>query len=181
MSNTIVAKRYADALFQLANEKGVAVDIYEQLPVVKEVFETNDQLVALINNPRITITQKMDLINDTFNQVHPFILNTLKLLAQRQRLNSVLAVIDEFVRFFNEANGIAVVNIESVRELSIDEQQNLENMFKKQLNKSKVVIKNEIDPSIIGGIKARVGNTIYDGSIKGKLNRLENQIVSASK
>ncbi len=75
---------------------------------------------------------------------------------------------------------MATATVYSVRELTDVEKTELENSFKKKFNKKSVAIENIVDPSIIGGLKIRVGNTIYDGSISGKLNRIKNRLVSQS-
>jgi len=181
MNEAVVAKRYAEALFQLAKEKGSIAEVQEQLTVVKEVLNENAQFVEVIQTPSISQDRKLQAIDETFKSAHPFVLNLLKVLTERQRLNIATEVVDAYANLYNEENGVAVVTVQSVRELSEDEQASLKEIFKNQLSKQEVIIKNEIDPSILGGIKAKVGNTIYDGSVSDKLNRLRNQIVSATK
>lgn len=77
---------------------------------------------------------------------------------------------------YNEANGIAVANVYSVRELTETERENIANSLKQQLKKKEVKLNNKIDPSVLGGLKIRVGNTIYDGTISGKLNQMRHNI-----
>jgi|SRR5690625_4807646 len=181
MSEAVVAKRYADALFQLANEKNNVEKLINELKVVKEVFQNDKQLIDFLNHPRIKNDDKMKLIDEAFGKFEKDVTNTLKLLVERHRINNVSAIIDDFVDFYNEANGIAAATVYSVRALSDDEKNNLEASFKKQMNKKSVSIKNVVDPSLLGGMRIRVGNTIYDGSISTKLNRMKHNIISASK
>lgn len=181
MSEAVVAKRYADALFQLANEKNNVDTINEQLKVVKEVVDKEEQMLKFLNHPRITKEDKLTLIENVFGQFEQNLKNLLKLLVERNRINLVSTIIDDFDAYYNEANKIAAATVYSVRALSEDEQNKLETSFKEQLDKESVSINNIVDPSIIGGMRIRVGNTIYDGSISNKLNRLKQNIVSASK
>src|SRR5690625_2777260 len=177
----VVAKRYADALFQLANEKNNSEIIQKELHTVQEVFQNNKKLITILNHPRVNKDEKMNLINDAFNGLNKEIVNLIKLLVERHRINSIVSVIEHYNHLFNEANGIASATVYSVRPLTEPETTELEASFKKQFDKSSITINNIVDPSVIGGMKIRVGNTIYDGSISGKLNRIKNKLVSVSK
>src|SRR5690625_639349 len=121
MSEAVVAKRYADALFQLASEKNNEEELVAELQVIQTVFQNNQKLVDLLHHPRISGAEKMDLINEAFGQFHKDVLNTLKILVQRNRIRLVPSIIDHFVYLYNEAKGIAVATVYSVSE-SIDEE-----------------------------------------------------------
>src|SRR5690625_2516713 len=176
----VVAKRYAEALFQLATEKNIAEQLISELGTVKKVFAQDKQLLEFLNHPRIRLEKKKALIDDAFTSCNNVILNTLKLLVERHRLTHIVAIIDQFVHFYNEANGIATATVYSVRPLTDEEKTSLENSFKKKLNKDSITFINKTDDSLIGGIRIRIGNTIYDGSISGKLNRMKQRLTSAN-
>jgi|SRR5690625_2033663 len=180
MSEAVVAKRYADALFQLASEKNSVDKLLTELNIVKEVFQSDKQFIDFLNHPRISNDEKMKLIDEAFKENDQDVINTLKILVERHRMNEITSIVDAFVNQYNEANGIAAATVYSVRELSDDEKAQVEASLKAQLNKQQVTITNKIDPSLLGGMRIRVGNTIYDGSISGKLNRIKHNIGSAS-
>lgn len=180
MSETVVAKRYADALFQLASEKNKAEKLVAELKLVKEVFEHDKKTLNFLNHPRVSLQDKIKLIDDAFKTNDKDVVNTLKILIERHRINQIATIVDEFVHLYNEANGVAAVTVYSVRALTDEEKAQLQASFKTQFNKKSLTIENEIDPSLIGGIRIRVGNTIYDGSISGKLHRMKQSIVSAT-
>ncbi len=176
----VVAKRYADALFKLATEKNQAETIQQELTIVQEVFANNPKWATMLNHPRVSKDEKMDMINKAFEKTNQQIVNMIKLLIERNRIESIQAVIGHYDELYNEANGMAHATVYSVRSLTSEEKTQLETSFKKQLNKKSMTIDNVVDPSIIGGMKIKIGNTIYDGSISGKLNRLKNSLVSVS-
>ena len=180
MSETVVAKRYADALFQLATEKGIDEKLISELQTVKEVFLAEKQLNDFLNHPRVTNDQKLQLIDTSFASLDKYVQNTLKLLVERHRANVIPAIVDEYVNLYNEARNTAVATVYSTRALTDDEKAKLEVSFKTRFNKEQIKIENEVDPSLIGGMKIRVGNTIYDGSIQGKLNRMKNKFSAES-
>ena len=177
---TVVAKRYAEALFQLATEKNIADQLISELGTVKDVFEKDEQLIDFLSHPRIKLQDKKQLIDEAFKSQNVTVLNTLKILVERHRLSEIVAIIDHYNHLYNEANGIATATVYSVRPLSDDEKASLEDSFKAKLNKGSITFTNEIDENLIGGVRIRIGNTIYDGSISGKLNRLKGNLTSAN-
>jgi len=177
---SVVAKRYAEALFQLATEKNIADQLISELGTVKEVFENDKQLVEFLSHPRINLQTKQALIDEAFKSYNKTVINTLKILVERHRLTEIVAIVDQYIHLYNEANGIATATVYSVRTLSDDEKTSLENSFKQKLNKDSITFTNKVDPSLLGGVRIRIGNTIYDGSISGKLNRMKNNLTSAN-
>lgn len=180
MSEAVVAKRYADALFQLGNEQGKIEQLVEEFHVLKEVFETNSKLLTFLTHPRVNNAEKKQFIDEVFHDFSSDVVHTLKILAERHRIEIVPDIIDHFIHSVNDAKGIAEATVYSVRELTGAEKQELENTFAKRFNKQAIKLDNIVDPSIVGGIKLRIGNTIYDGTISGKLKRIERNIVTAN-
>ncbi|MGN8646399.1 F0F1 ATP synthase subunit delta [Gracilibacillus sp. HCP3S3_G5_1] len=180
MSKTNVAKRYAEALFQIGQEKETIDFLETELATVKEVFQTNKAFLPFLQHPKVETEKKKQLLNEAFAGFSKDVLHTLSLLVDRHNEAIVPDVVDHFITFANEAKGVKEATVYSVRALSDAEKQEIENVFTQKLNAKSLKINNEIDPSVIGGVKIRVGNTVFDGSIKGKLDRLERQIARAN-
>ncbi|GGM32592.1 ATP synthase subunit delta [Paraliobacillus quinghaiensis] len=180
MSKALIAKRYAEALFQLAQKKEIVDSIESELLIVKEVFQQNPDFNTFLENPSLDGLKKKQLIDQAFKDFSQEVHNTLKLLIDRHNEEVVPAIVDGFVALANELKGIGVATVYSVRKLSEDEKQQLATVFAKKLSLNSLKIDNVVDPSVIGGIKLKVGNTVYDGSVKGKLERIERNIVSVN-
>lgn len=176
----VVANRYADALFELGIEKNILDQYVEELNTVKDVFSDNEQLDTFLKHPSIKNKTKKQLLEEAFTGLHVDILNTLKLLVERSRTEMVLAIIDHFIQLVNDRKGIAEAKVFSVRELSQSEQVELQATFAKRFNKSDIHLVNIVDPGLLGGMKVQVGNTIFDGTVKNKLRRIERKIVTAN-
>src|SRR5699024_11963527 len=86
-----------------------------------------------------------------------------------------------YIQLLNGAKGIAEATRHSVPPLSNPERSALVKNLAKRLNKSTINLQNIVDTSVLGGLKIRVGNTIFDGSLSGKLKRIERNIVTANK
>ncbi|WP_373893969.1 F0F1 ATP synthase subunit delta [Virgibacillus natechei] len=176
----VVASRYADALFQLGEDKANLEKLVEDFQIVHEVFQNNEQLHTFLTHPRINNEKKKQLLVEAFQGLSTDALNTLKLLVDRRRTEIIPSIIDHFIQLVNDAKEIAEATVYSVRELSDDERSQLETTFAKRFNKKAIKLKNVVDTSIIGGIKIRIGNTIYDGSVSGKLSRIARNIGTAN-
>lgn len=179
MSKEIVAQRYAVALFQLAKEKGILEQVEQDLRLVTEVFQTEKELLPFLKHPKVEISKKKELLKTAFSSISTEVQNTLFMLVDRHREEVIPALVDSFFAKSFEERQIAEAKVYSVKALSEEEMSALSELFAKKIGKSKLLIDNIVDKSLIGGVKLRIGNRIYDGSVSGKLERIERQLVSA--
>jgi F-type H+-transporting ATPase subunit delta len=178
MSKGIVAKRYAVALFQLAKEQNTIDQIENELLVVKEVFTTNKDLIDVLNHPKVTNKAKKSIVKESFASLSKEVVNTLFLLVDRHRVDIVTDVVDYFVQNANKARGTEDAIVYSVRPLTENELSSISTSFAKKVGKTSLRLQNVVDKKLLGGVKLRIGNRIYDGSVSGKLERLERQLVA---
>ncbi|RHW37192.1 F0F1 ATP synthase subunit delta [Neobacillus notoginsengisoli] len=177
MSTTIISKRYAVALFKLAEEKGLLDTIEEEIRVVKDVFSSNKELNAVLHSPRLSLDEKKAIVKGAFTTLNPYLLNTLMILIDRHRDSEIPGVAEGFIELANEARGIAEATVYSVRPLSDEERIALSASFAARVGKNALRIENIVDTDLLGGIKVRIGNRIFDGSLRGKLDRLERRLL----
>ena len=177
MMGSMVARRYALALFQLAGEQQLIDTVEEELRVVKEVFFVNKDLTAVLESPKVSREKKKTILSSAFASVNPLVLNTLMLLVDRHRENEIMDVANEFSELANEERGIEAANVYSVRPLSDEERTALSVSFAKKIGKKSLQIENIVESDLLGGIKVRIGNRIFDGSLRGKLDRLERTLL----
>ncbi|RDI41583.1 F0F1 ATP synthase subunit delta [Falsibacillus pallidus] len=177
MSSEAVAKRYALALFQLATEQNQLDSVEEELRVVKKILIENPGFGQILSSPKLPLVQKKEILKDTFQGASPFVMNTLMILTDRHRSAYIPAVADSFIELANEAKGIADAVVYSIRELTEDEKQAVSAAFAPKVGKTQLNIQNIIDTNLLGGVKVRIGNRIFDGSLRGKLDRLERELV----
>ena len=177
MSNTVVAKRYADALFQIAKEQKQIDRLEGEMRTLKEVFLTNKELTSFFEHPKVSMESKKDAIKVAFATMSPSIQNLLMVLVERHRENIVANLADEFILMVNEYTGVVDAKVYSVRPLSKQEQEGISKVFAQKIGKQALRIENIVDSSLLGGIKLRIGNRIYDGTVAGKLERLERRLL----
>lgn len=178
MSNGIVAKRYALALFELAKENN-AIDQFEnELTIVKQVFSTNKELFEVFNHPKVSLDAKKTILKESLTGLSQHVVNTLLILVERHRMSIVTDLADHFVSLANEVRGTEDATVYSVRPLKENELSGISSVFASKIGKTSLRLQNIVDKSLIGGIKLRIGNRIYDGSVSGKLERIERQLVA---
>lgn len=177
MSNdTIVAKRYARALFDLAKSHNQVAQVEEDLKAVVGSIQGNPDLEKLLNHPNIDATKKTKLLSTLFQgKVADMVLNTLCLLVERRRDAILTDLLNDYVKIANESLGQAVAVVSAPLALSSAESQQIVARFS-QLTGKKIQVQHVIDPSLLGGIQVRIGDRLYDGSLSGKLQRLQKSL-----
>lgn len=178
MSRNVVAERYGLALFQLAQEKNLIPTIENELRAVKKALDENKGFITLLSSPKLSVEEKKKVLEEVFPKVSPLVSNTLKILINRHRQNDITDVAQSFIHFANEENGIAEATVYSVRPLTADESKAVSEAFAPQVGKQSLNIENVVDSNLLGGLRIRIGNRIFDGSLQGKLNRLERTLMS---
>ncbi|WP_054942297.1 F0F1 ATP synthase subunit delta [Paenibacillus ihuae] len=171
--STVVAKRYAKALYSAAVEKGITLEVEEQLKAVVEVLHFDEEVKRFILAPRISQSDKLKVLRTVLqDKLSDVVLNTVEMLVERGRTDIFADLLEAYVKIEGDALGIGDATVYSTYVLSQEEQDNVANEFS-QLTKRKIRITNLVDKSLLGGLKVVIGDTLYDGSLSGKLTRLE--------
>lgn len=177
MSNSTVAKRYALALFELAQEKNLLAEVGADLKELTKVVESSPELLTLLGAPKFSIERKKQIIAEIFAGSTPAFLHTIQLLVEKKRINEVKQLAEAYVDLAAAAQGTAEATVYSTRPLSAEESESISAAFAKRVGKQSLTITNEIDPSLIGGVRIQIGNHIYDSSVASKLERLKRELI----
>ncbi|WP_312470455.1 F0F1 ATP synthase subunit delta [Neobacillus sp.] len=178
MSSSMVAKRYALALFRIAKEQQLLGVIEEELRVVKEVVGYNPEFKALLKSSKLSLDKKKEILTQAFATINVYVLNTLLILIDRHREDQIIDVANEFIQLANDEMGIAEAEVHSTRALTDAERDGLSAVFAAKVGKKSLRIENIVDSNLLGGLRLRIGNRIYDGSLRGKLDRLERKLLT---
>lgn len=173
-----VGYRYAYAMFELAQEQGTLVETLEDLEVVSQVFADTNLLDEGFRHPKITNDQKKDILKAAFSgKVSTHVLHLLFLLIDNKRINVLDPVTDNYKQLANEARGIAEATVSSAKTLTKDENATIADVFAKRAGKAQLIIKNIVDADLIGGLRVRIGDTVYDGSVANQLARIQARMI----
>jgi len=167
------AKRYAKALFEASRDNNSVNQVSEDLGSAVRLLQDNPELETLFKHPNVDTAAKTELLRKLFGgQLSDITVNTLALLVERGRSELIPVVYGQFIKIANAALGRAEAIVYSPKALTAEESTAVAARFSNLTGKN-VIVTNILDPELLGGIKVRIGDTLYDGSLSGKLERLE--------
>lgn len=172
-----IVRRYAAALFRSA-QGADAVDLVESdLGLITYTFESNPMLGEAAQSPLIPADKKREIVTSIFrNKIHEVTLFYLYLLIDNRREDVITETEREYIDLANESRGIISAEVTAAVELTEDETHRLKSRLSEIAGKH-VTLEVTIDTSIIGGLVVRIGDTVMDGSIKGHLQRIKEELI----
>lgn len=174
MARRIYARRYAQAVFEIALETEELDGWQSDLRKITSLGE-DATFIALLESPRFHFADKARLLRERLGDISPLALNLVYLLVTRGRLSTVGEIADEYQRLLDSYRGIEHVEVTTAIPLDDKDKLRLEERFSAAVGK-KVVLKSEVDSSLIGGIIARIGDKLLDGSTRSKLEALKREL-----
>jgi F-type H+-transporting ATPase subunit delta len=171
------ARAFADVVMTAKNQIDPARALQE-LHSIEALFKESDPLRRVMENPSIPGDRKRAVLDalttrlGTTRQVRNFV----AVLTDHQRLPLFSDILKQVERELDERQGLAEAQVSSARQLSDAEKKMLEAEITRMTGK-KVRAKYEQDASLLGGAVVQVGSTIYDGSVKGQLEKIREQLV----
>lgn len=168
-----VARRYAEALVEVASKADLLDQIEQELRGIVETVASDPTLAGVLADPKVTPEKKKSILEGLFSgQINTYLLNTLKILVDKKRTDYLKDILDQYVDLANESRGIAVAHVTAAHELDAAACEELKSRLKKLTGKE-IKLDIHIDPNIIGGAKVRIGDTVIDASVEGRLSGLE--------
>lgn len=169
-----VANRYADAVFSLGKESGTLDQWSIDLARLGELMR-EPSAAAYLNSPSVSRQKKTELVNRVLEDAQPEARNLAQMLVERHRLDIVPALIEEFEAAVLAERGIAIANVTTAVELPEAEINRIKERLSQVVNKD-IEMRVTVDPAIIGGVVAQVGDTLIDGSVSSQLRRLRDRL-----
>lgn len=171
-----VAKKYAGALFLSVKEKNLFDAAYEQFNQLKVLVAKDKSLVNFLSAPQVTDENKKKLIRDVFSsRLERLFVEFLVVLVDKNRINFLVEIIDEFDRLVEAERGIGRATVITALKLNDAERSSLINKLAAKTN-LEIILEEKVDPSILGGMIIVLHNEIIDGSIRHELDLLEEQL-----
>ncbi|MGM0823165.1 MAG: F0F1 ATP synthase subunit delta [Pseudomonadota bacterium] len=166
-----VARPYAKAAFEYARDHE-ALDSWSKALEILSYAVTDSDAHRVLSSPKLEAEQKAELLAGTLlDQGDDALRRFLDNLADEGRLNALPSIADQFERMRAEYEKRVEVTVTSAYKLDSKQKTKLKNALKKRLNRE-ISITTQVDKSLIGGVILRTGDTVIDGSVRGRLNRL---------
>ena len=170
--STETSKRYARALFEVANESSELVKTENSLIEFLNIYDSSFELVNFLKNPTQSNKNQLEAINIISNKLtfSKNLNNFMSLLVKKKRIFFVKKIIQNFLKLCSEKRNELKASLVSSKILSEEELNEISSQFSQSIG-SKIKFEYRVDESLIGGVKIQLGSLMVDTSIKNKLNK----------
>jgi F-type H+-transporting ATPase subunit delta len=175
----VVANRYARALADVVARSGDYRRVLQELQDFVSAYRETLELQQVFASPAVALPQKMKVLEAIGQKLgqSPVTLNFLRVLLANYRMPLLEEAVQAYRKIANERLGIAQVTLSSASDLSDAERERAAARFR-ELTGKHVEIEFRIDSELLGGILAQIGSTVYDGSVRGNLARMREQLMA---
>jgi F-type H+-transporting ATPase subunit delta len=181
MTSRAAAIRYARALFDVAQKEGDVQQAGRDLKEFAELVASNEALARALASPAVPVQKKRALVEALVTHagsISPIVSKLLLLLADRDRLMLLPDIVASYEHRLMDQAKVVRGEVLTAIQLPVERLQSLQQSLSTATGRQ-VQLENRVDPSIIGGAIARIGSTVYDGSVTTQLEKLKQQLVEA--
>lgn len=171
-----LARRYVQPLFEVALEKGELEGIYNDVALLDRTLKESPDLWNFLANPSIGRQAKKTLVEKIFADCCIYTLNFLKVVIDKNRPEVLRAAYHIFTGMLNVHRGVIPGVVESAVPLDDADLSYIKRILESRFE-SRLELKQRVDPVLLGGVRVRIGNTVIDGSVKGRLERLKTALI----
>ncbi|WP_268913276.1 ATP synthase F1 subunit delta [Lentilactobacillus sp. SPB1-3] len=171
--NITSAKKYAKAMLDALKDQNKLDEEYSELVEVRKIFKENPSLASILESSQTSADQKQSLLKPILENGSDFLINLFNIIDEYQRYTEVVTIIDEFGKLYNKENSIVTAEVTSAVELDNDQQSKIADAFANRIGAKKVVLNTRVDSDIIGGIVLRSEDTLIDGSVKARIEKVK--------
>jgi len=176
MSDIIIARRYAQALRQEADESGITEKVDADVALIRESLTASGELLRFFESPVISREKKSTVVRKLFEgRIEALTLRFLLLMVEKQREQIFPQVVQAYADARDEQLGIVNVSVRVAKTMSEEEETQLSSTIEKMIEK-RVRLQTLIDGSLLGGLVVRIGDTLYDGSFANQLKSLRERL-----
>ena len=179
MARRLYSRRYSQAVFEIALEKQELDRWQSDLRKIASLSE-DATFIALLQSPRLRFEDKAKLLAELLSDINPLALNLVYLLVARGRLDTAGEIAGEYQQLLDSYRGIEQAEVTTAIPLDDEDRLKLARRLGAVVGKE-VVLKSEVDSSLIGGIIVRIGGKLVDGSTRSQLQTLKRELVGAGR
>lgn len=179
MKEIIIAKRYARALIALAKENNNIESVGNELVLFIQNTQTNAKMLATLTNTAHDLTSRLSILTKVTEKLGLTSLTTrfLKLLVKKRRIDIMDNIHEEYTKLAHKEMSLAEMIVTSATALSDAQYDELTTHFTNK-TKKKIILKKNINPTVLGGVIVQMGDHVYDYSLKRQLNELKEKMTN---
>jgi len=168
------ARRYAQAVFEIALEAKELEKWQADLQIIVSLTGDAD-IAAFLESPRVNFEGKVGLLSDYLKEIRPLALKLVQLLITKGRIDLVSEIGEEYQRLLDSYHGIEQAEVITAVTLTGGDEKAIARHLEAVMEKN-LVLKTEVDPGLLGGVVARIGGKLLDGSTRSKLDALKREL-----
>ncbi len=167
---------YGKSLYDLAASEMISDEIMKQLEMVQDLFRENEDYIRLLLEPSIAKKERLALLDQAFGEaLHPYVLNFLKILTEKGILREFHSCVETYRSLYCKDQGIADAKVTSAAALEPEQLKLLREKLESMSGK-RVLLRQRVDPSVLGGLLVEMDGRQYDGTVKGRLSDLRRKL-----
>jgi F-type H+-transporting ATPase subunit delta len=173
----ILARRYATALINLAQQANSLDKVGGDLRDFAESWEQSRELRGVFENPNVGVATRRQILRDLAAQsgMEPLLRDTLLLLSDRGRMNQLPGLVEAYEQLLEARSGRVRAEVITASELPAAYFAELQKVLERVTGKQ-VTVAARVDPSLLGGVVTRIGDQVFDGSLSNRLNELKQEL-----
>ena len=163
---------YGKALFLITEEDGTTEKVVGDVKTARAAFASNPDYSKLLDTPALPKDERVSLVDRAFSGLDGSLVNLIKILTEKRLAYDFCTVADAYLALYDESRGIERVEAVTAIPLTAEQEATLAKKLGEKLGKT-IIVKNIVDPSILGGMKLRYSGLQLDGSVKTRLDKFE--------
>ncbi|NQT47947.1 MAG: ATP synthase F1 subunit delta [Chloroflexi bacterium] len=174
MAKGVSGRRHAQAVFEISLENNTLDEWQTDLEMMSNVLG-NPEVAALLENPKLDFGKKRQVLQSILPDVAPAAMNLACLLVAKNRLRILPGLLAEFRRLVNAYHGREEAEVITAVPIGDEERKKIETDLS-AISGKEVMVSSRVDPDILGGLVARLGDKLIDGSIRTRLRELRRSL-----
>ena len=172
MDKEAIAKRYASAIYDIAESSDKIGEIREALNILAENYNEDEEFKVFLLDPSIKYDEKVKYLHKSFDFISEDAFKILNYLVKKGRVSLAEKIKDSYLKIYYEKNNKILVNATFTKELSDNQREALMKKLEEKYKK-KIVLNLSVDEELIGGGIIKIGNKVIDGSIKSQIENIK--------
>ena len=172
MDKEAIAKRYASAIYDIAESSDKIGEIREALNILAENYNEDEEFKVFLLDPSIKYDEKVKYLHKSFDFISEDAFKIINYLVKKGRVSLAEKIKDSYLKIYYEKNNKILVNATFTKELSDNQRKALMKKLEEKYKK-KIVLNLSVDEKLIGGGIIKIGNKVIDGSIKSQIENIK--------
>ena len=169
---TELAREYGDGLYALAAEENISAEILSQLKVLARCFREQPDFVRLLGNMSLSKEERVKILDTALRgQIHPYLLNFLKILCERSALSESEGCLAAYKALYNQEHDVAEATVTTAVALDDGQRERLIEKLARMTGKT-VELTEKVDAKVIGGVLLEMNGQRYDSTLKNRLKSI---------